>query len=82
MVLFTTITFLADSFYRDWITDLVVIVPLFLVVLSAIMGADWYNMFFMVIRQNRLASRFRSQKAKVIDTGFMVFKTPITLSLY
>ena len=73
MVLFTTITFLAGFIlsgldYRfGWSS-----VPLFLVVLSAIMVLIGYIMFFMVIRQNRYASRVVEvqEKQKVIDTGF------------
>ncbi len=73
VVLFTAMTFLSGFIlagldYRfHWST-----VPLFLVVFSAIMVLIGYILFFMVIRQNRYASRVVEvqKKQKVIDTGF------------
>ena len=73
VVLFTSTTFLSGFIlagldYRfHWSTG-----PLFLVLLSAIMVLVGYILFFMVIRQNKYASRVVEvqEKQKVIDTGF------------
>lgn len=73
VVVFTSITFLSGFIlagldYRfGWST-----VPLFLVLLSSILVLVGYILFFMVIRQNRYASRVVEvqENQKVIDTGF------------